>query len=156
MNKKVISGADVEIEPGPNGTEFKIGENTVKVDNSGNLIGAEAFGNVIEKVAGGMKITRPDGSVMTMHETGGMSIENFTAKSVGVKNLADIVSYVVREEGHVRIHRIDFINDSHVEVSYALDGSVMGLSGYNLTQNINKEGEILCSPGNSKSGSEHK
>ena len=155
MSKQKIGETGVEFEAGPDGAELTAGDSTVKLDREGNFIGAEAFGNVMEKVEGGMKITRPDGSVMLVHDTGGVTIENLTPKSVGVKSLADIASYVVRQEGQLSIHRIEFVNGGHVEVSYAPNGAVTGCSGHNISQTISKDNEILYGTGDSSSGAVH-
>ena len=155
MSKQKLGDTGIEVDVGPEGAELTVGESTVKVDTAGNFIGGEAFGNVMEKIEGGMKITRPDGSVMIMHDAGGITIENLTPKTVGVKNLADIVSYAVRQENELHIHRVEFINGGHVEVSYAANGSVVGCSGHNLSQTINKDNEILYGTGDSASGPVH-
>lgn len=155
MSKHKIGEAEVETEAEAEVREVAVGEATVRVDNSGNFMGAEVFGNVMEKVEGGMKITRPDGSVMMVHDEGGVTIEKLTPKSVGIKNLADIASHVVREDGQLRIHRIEFVNGGYFEVSYAPNGAVVGCSGHNLSQSINKDNEILYEAGDSASGAVH-
>jgi hypothetical protein len=64
--------------------------------NKGNFIGGQVFGNLVEKVEGGIKITRPDGVKMIMHDVGGVTIENLIPKSAGVRNLSEIESLAVR------------------------------------------------------------
>lgn len=147
MSKEKVDDASIEFEGESNGTELTVGDSTVKLDSEGNVISAEAYGNVLESVDGGMKITRPDGSVMVVDENGGLTIHNLSPKTVGIQNLAEILSYVVREENQSRIHHIDFINGGHVEVIYAPNGKLASCSGNNITQTISKDNEILYGSG---------
>ena len=152
MSKMKIGDTDVEFEPSAEGAEFTIGEHKVQVDSQGQLIGAQAFGNTFEKVDGGMKITRPDGSSMTMHENGEVTVANLIPKSIGIKDLSEVESCSVQATGHTRTHRITFVNGGHVEVIYGPDGKFSSLSGNNIQQSISKDNEILLSQGNKASG----
>lgn len=147
MSKHKVGGTDVEIEGGLDGSELTIGENKVKLDKEGNFVGAEAFGNIMEKIEGGMKITRPDGSVMIMHDSGGVSIEKLVPESVGIKNLAEVESYEIRETDEGRVHRVNFVGGGHVETTYLENGTFVSLSGNNVLQSISNKNEILISQG---------
>ena len=147
MSKNKIDDASVETEEGSEVREVTVGDSTVKLDDAGNLLGAEAFGNVIEMIGGGVKVTRPDGSAIVMNEQGDISFENLVPKSVGVKSLADVVSHTIRADGQLRIHRIEFTNGGHVEVTYTPEGNFVRSAGFNISQSISKDSEILYGPG---------
>ena len=151
MTKTKIGDTGLEFEQLAEGGEFTAGETKVQVDSRGGLIGAQAFGNVIERTADGMKITRPDGSTMIMREDGGLSIQNITPKSVGIKDLADVESYTVRTDDQGSTHKINFVTGGHVEVNYAPDGKFTSLSGSNVQQSINVDNEILLGQGDKPS-----
>lgn len=113
------------------------------------------FGSVAEKIEGGMKITRPDGVTMIMHDGGGVTIENLIPKSVGIRDVSEIESFAVRTVEQTRICRIDFFGGGHVEIAYSQDGQVMGVNGQNLKQTITKDDEVIVSQGDSASGQMH-
>lgn len=152
MSKTKIGDTEFGVEAIQDGAEFTIGDSKVQVDSQGQLIGAQAFGNIIECVDGGIKVTRPDGSTMTLDKDGKTTIEDLTPKSIGIKDLAEIELYTVTVSDQSRIHRIDFVNGGNCEVSYTPSGTFSSLSGSNVQQSINKDNEILISQGEKASG----
>jgi len=160
MTKKTIDGVDFEFKPGPDGLmEVMFQGQKVKIDKNGQLVGAEAFGNKIEKIDGGMKVTRADGVATIMHDDGNVTIENLVPKSVGITSLGDIESYSIRPTDDTLVHRIEFKNGGHVEVTYRSNGDVAGFSGSKINQNISADSEIMISSATSEptvpSGSVH-
>jgi len=114
------------------------------------VFSGKVHGHVIEKIKGGMKVTRPDGSTIILND-GEVTIENLVPKSVGIRSLSEIESFAVRTQDQTRIFRLDFIGGGHVEVTYAQDGRVMGVTGQNIKQSITKDNEIIVSQGDSAS-----
>ena len=98
-----------------------------------------------------MRVTRPDGATISMID-GEITIENPVPKSVGIRDLSEIESFAVRTVNQTRIYRVDFLGDGHVEVTYSQDGKVLGVTGRNVNQTLNKDNEIICSQGQSLSG----
>lgn len=155
MSKDKTGITGVEAKALPEGSELTIGENKVQLDHQGNFVGATAFGNVLAVVDGEMRITRPDGSVMIINETGGVTIQNLMPKSVGIQDLSKVESYVVQEKAEGVVHRVDFVGGGHLEATYTQTGAFVKLSGNNIVQSINNDNEILVSQGNSASGPVH-
>ena len=83
------------------------GKNIVKLDNEGNFLEAHSYGSFVERVEGGMRLTRPDGATLNLID-GNMTIENLVPKSVGILDLSDVESFAVRTVNKARIYRIDF------------------------------------------------
>lgn len=155
MIKHKLGDTDVEVEASPDGAEVTVGESKVQLDNNGNIVGAQAFGTHMERVEGGMKITRPDGSVMIMHDSGGVTMQNLTPKSVGIKDLTQVKSHSVDETAEGCVHRIDFVGGGYFETTYSKIGIFVSMTGNNVSQSINNENEILVGQGTAASGQVH-
>lgn len=135
----------------PQKPKVPVGENTLQLDDEGYVIGGKVQGHVIEKIEGGMKVTRPDGSTMVLQD-GNVTIENIVPKSVGIQNLSEIESFAVRTQDQTRIYQLDFFGGGHAEVTYSQDGRVMEVTGQGFKQTITKDNEIIVSQGDSASG----
>ncbi|WP_447803164.1 hypothetical protein [Pseudomonas serbica] len=135
-------------------TEVPAGKSVLHLDDENNVLGGQVYGHVIEKIEGGMKVTRPDGATMVMRD-GSVTIENLVPKSIGIRNLSEIESFAVRTQDQTRIFRIDFVGGGHVEVTYAHDGQVKEVTGQNLQQTISKDNAIIVSQGDSSTGQTH-
>jgi hypothetical protein len=151
---KDIPDDKITFEIIPQKPEAPAGESSLQVDDEGYVLGGKVHGHVIEKIEGGMRVTRPDGSTMVMQD-GNVTIENLVPKSIGIKNLFEIESFAVRTQDQTRIYRLDFVGGGHVEVTYSQDGRVMEVSGHNVQQSITKDNEIIVSQGDSASGPVH-
>jgi len=127
------------------------GESIILLDHEGNFIEAHSYGNFVERIDGGVRIARPDGSTVIMID-GEITIENLVPKSVGFRDLSEIESFAVRTVDQRRIYSVDFLGDGHIEVVYSQDGKVLGVTGRNVSQTLNKDNEIICSQGQSVSG----
>ncbi|MNT73978.1 hypothetical protein D3C72_2127420 [compost metagenome] len=57
------------------------GKSVLHLDDENNVLGGQVYGHVIEKIEGGMKVTRPDGATMVMRD-GSVTIENLVPKSI--------------------------------------------------------------------------
>ncbi|MEB2626195.1 hypothetical protein [Pseudomonas sp. YuFO8] len=135
-------------------TEVPAGKSVLHLDDENNVLGGQVYGHVIEKIEGGMKVTRPDGATMVMRD-GSVTIENLVPKSIGIRNLSEIESFAVRTQNHTRIFRMDFVGGGHVEVTYAHDGQVREVTGQNLQQTISKDNAIIVRQGDSSTGQTH-
>ena len=155
MRKFKAGDIDVTFDASLQEAEATVGESTIQVDLEGNFIDGQVFGNVLEKIEGGIKITRPDGSTLVMHDGGAVTVENLVPKTVGVRDLSEIKAFAMRTEDQTRIYRIDFFSGSYLEVTYLQDGQVMEFTGQNLKQSITKDNEIIVSQGDSVSGQVH-
>ena len=155
MTKLKAGKINVEFETVPQGAETAAGEGNVQVDREGNFVGAQVSGSVVEKVEGGMKVTRPDGAIVFLHEAGNITIENLIPKSVGVEDLFEIESFAMRTVDQLRIYRVEYVGGGYVEVTYSQEGQVIGLIGHNIKQSISKDNEILVRQGDSASGQVH-
>lgn len=144
------AGDRITFEMHSPGMEVPAGESSSEVDDEGYVLLGKVHGHVIEKIKGGMKVTRPDGSTIILND-GEVTIENLVPKSVGIRSLSEIESFAVRTQDQTRIFRLDFIGGGHVEVTYAQDGRVMGVTGQNIKQSITKDNEIIVSQGDSAS-----
>jgi hypothetical protein len=148
VSKPKVGDTDIELEAGPTGVELTMDGQKVRFDQA-------AFDNTMEKVDGGMRITRPDGVALVMWNDGNVTIENLTPTSLGIKNLAEVKSYSIQTVNQVNVHRVEFAGGGYIEVSYAQSGAVLGLSGHNIFQSINADREILIGQGKSATGAAH-
>ena len=155
MTKLKAGKINVEFEAAPPGAETTADDGYVQVDREGNFVGAQVSGSVVEKVEGGMKVTRPDGARVFLHEAGYITIENMTPKSVGIEELFEIESFAMRTVDELRIYRVEYFGGGYVEVTYSPEGQVIGLIGHNIKQSISKDNEILVRQGDSASGQVH-
>jgi hypothetical protein len=155
MTKLKAGKINVEFEAAPQGTETTAGDGYVQVDREGNFVGAQVSGGVVEKVEGGVKVTRPDGAIVFLHDAGNITIENMIPKSVGVEDLFEIESFAMRTVDQLRIYRVEYFGGGYVEVTYSQEGQVIGLIGHNIKQSISKDNEILVRQGDSASGQVH-
>ncbi|WP_325948306.1 hypothetical protein [Pseudomonas putida] len=114
----------------------------VQFDDNGKFAEAHAYGNFVEKIEGGMRLTRPDGSTITMQE-GEITIENLLTKCVGIRDLSEIESLAVRTVDQLRIYRIDFFGGGHIEVVYTHDGQLLEYAGNNFGQRITNDNEVI-------------
>jgi len=130
------------------------GESIIQLDHDGNFIEAHSYGNFVERIEGGVRVTRPDGVTISMID-GDITIENLVAKSVGIRDLSEIESFEMRTVNETRIYRMDFLGGGHVEVTYLQDGQLLGVTGQNLKQTITKDHEVIFSQGNSASDQVH-
>lgn len=84
------------------------GASIILLDDEGNFIEAHSYGNFVEKIEGGVRVTRSDGSTIIMID-GEITIENLVPKSVGFQNLSEIESFAMRTVEQTRIYRVDFL-----------------------------------------------
>lgn len=150
MSKNKKDDVTIAFDSTPPEPELK-GESIIQLDDDGNFIEAHSYGNFVEPIEGGVRVTRPDGATISMID-GEITIENPVPKSVGIRDLSEIESFAVRTVNQTRIYRVDFLGDGHVEVTYSQDGKVLGVTGRNVNQTLNKDNEIICSQGKSVSG----
>lgn len=137
-----LGDQEIDVNVGPEGAEFSVGEGKVQVDAQGRLIGAEAYGNVIKKVDGGMLITRPNGSQFLMGDDGTQKMLTMP-KSVGIRDIINVASYTVSTNGESSTHCVTFKDGGYANVQYTLDGQISGFSGHHLSQSLNDENEML-------------
>jgi len=143
MSKHPEDDITVVFDHTPAGAEFK-GQNIVQLDDEGNFIEAHSHGSFVEKIEGGMRLTRPDGVTVSVID-GNVTLENLIPNSVGVRDLSEIESFAVRTVDKIRIYRIDFLSGGHVEVTYSKDDQVMEFTGRNFKQTLTKDNEIIVS-----------
>jgi hypothetical protein len=148
MSSQEIHFGDTTIQHksnGENGSEFSVGESTVRVNAKGELMGAEAFGNQIEVIEGGFRVTRADGSVFTVID-GSIEMTNFSPKKVGLSDLSQVASYTITNTEQGSVHRAQFVKGGCAEVTYDVNGKVISCNcdgGSGMT--INKDNEVLLS-----------
>ena len=152
MTKKKIGDTDFEFEQLADGAEISAAGTKVQIDNNGDFVSAKAFGNLMEKTADGMRITRPDGSTMTIHDDGSISVDNLIPKSVGIRDLSEIESYTIQNSAQGQLHKILFVNGGSLEVIYTNEGKFASLSGQNIQQTVTNDNEIFLSQGNKTTG----
>jgi len=128
-----------------------VGEGIIQLDDDGNFIEAHSYGNFVERIEGGVRVTRPDGSTISMID-GDITIENLVPKLVGIRDLSEIETIAVRTVDQTRIYRMDFFSGGHVEVAYSQHGRVMGFSGRNFNQRLTIDNEVIVAQGHSVSG----
>jgi hypothetical protein len=150
MSKNKKDDVTIAFDSAPSEPKLE-GESIIQLDHDGNFIEAHSYGNFVERIEGGLRITRPDGATISMID-GEITIENLVPKSVGIRDLSEIESFAVRTEDQRRIYRVDFLGDGHVEVTYSQDGKVLEVTGRNVNQTLNKDNEIICSQVKSVSG----
>ena len=155
MTKLKTGKINEEFEADPQGAETTTDDCYVQVDQEGNVLSAQVCGSVVEKVDGGIKVTRPDGSIVYRQDGGNIRIENLIPKSVGIEDLSEIESFAMRTVNGMRIYRVNYVGGGYVEVTYSKEGQVIGLIGYNIEQTISKDNEILVRQGKSASGQVH-
>jgi hypothetical protein len=66
MTKPGPDGIDGDFDTDPQEPEETTNDCQIRVDQDGNYVGAQAFEYVVEKVEGGLKLTRPDKISMFM------------------------------------------------------------------------------------------
>ncbi|MCW8275142.1 hypothetical protein IMF27_05020 [Pseudomonas sp. PCH199] len=118
----------------------------VQFDDNGKFVEAHAFGNFAEKIEGGVRVTRPDGSTITM-KNGDITIEDILAKSVGIRDLSEVKSFAVRTVDQTRIYCLDFFGGGYLEVVYSQDGQMLELTSQNLKQTLTNDNEIIVRQG---------
>ncbi|HBC9521031.1 TPA: hypothetical protein KFM62_005105 [Escherichia coli] len=129
----------IKHETGGSEVEFGV------VDNEGQIIDGVAYGNQIEKFDGGVVVTRPDGSKITMFDDGGMNLEHFTPKSIGINSLSEVIGYSIERTDTYCTHKIELINDGYAEITYSPLGEFLEMSGSKIKNTINKENELyIC------------
>jgi len=143
MSKFESDDITIAFDPTPPEAEVK-GKSIVQLDSQGNFIEAHSHGSFVEKIEGGMRLTRPDGATMNLID-GNMTIENLVPKSVGILDLSDVESFAVRTVNKARIYRIDFFGGGHIEVAYSQDGQVLKYTGRSLKQTLTQDNEIIVS-----------
>ena len=109
MTKLKAGKINVEFKAAPQGTETTAGDGYVQVDREGNFVGAQVSGGVVEKVEGGVEVTRPDGAIVFLHDAGNITIENLIPRSVGVEDLFEIESFAMRTVDQLRIYRVEYV-----------------------------------------------
>jgi hypothetical protein len=137
-----IGDQEISVDVGPGGAELTVGESKVKLDGNGNMIGAEAFGNVLEKVEGGMLITRPNGTQIQMNDDGGYTLVT-PPKSVGIKDFSKVVGYTISTDVNASVHSITFSDGGYAHITYDANGKFVGISGHHLSQSINNDNEMF-------------
>ena len=138
-----IGDQEIDVNVGPEGAEFGLGDGgKIKVDGQGRLVGAEAFGNTIQKVEGGMLITRANGSQFLMGDDGNQSLLTMP-KSIGIRDMSNVASYTISKNSDGSTHRVTFEDGGYANVEYTLDGKIAGFSGHHLSQSLNEENEML-------------
>jgi WD40 repeat protein len=143
MSKSNKDDVTLTFNPSPPRPDVE-GETIVQLDDQGHFIEAHSYGNFVERIEGGVRVTRPDGSTISMID-GELIIENLSPKSVGIQDLSEIESFLVRTVDEKRIYRIDFFGGGYIEVAYSKDGQVKGYSGRNFNQTLTKDNEIIVS-----------
>jgi len=143
MTKLKAGKINVVFEAVPQGAETASSDGYVLLDNEGNFAGANVSGSVVEKVDGGVKVSRPDGATVFLHEAGDITIENMIPKSVGIQELFEIESFAMRTVDQLRIYRVEYFGGGYVEVTYSQEGQMIDLVGHNILQSISKDNEIL-------------
>lgn len=124
------------------------GESIVLLDAQGHLVEAHAYGNFVEKIDGGMRLTRPDGVSVSVID-GEMFIENLVPKAVGIRDLSEVESFSVKVKEQARTCRVEFQGGGHLQIVYSPDGQVMELSGHNLKQTLSKDNTLVFAKGDS-------
>ena len=141
MNKNKKDDVTIAFHPNPPGPEVE-GESIILLDDEGKFVEAHSYGNFIERIEGGVRLTRPDGSTISMID-GEITIDNLVPKSVGIRDFSDIESFVVRTEEQTRICCVGFCGGGHIEVAYSQEGQVLGFRGRNFKQQLTKDNEII-------------
>ena len=120
------------------------GETIVQYDEQGMFKEAHSYGNFVEKIEGGVRVTRPDGVTISM-VNGDTTIEHLMPKSVGIMDISEIESLTVRTVDQTRIYRMDFLEGGYIEVAYSQDGQVTGFTGRNIKQSLSQDNELMVS-----------
>lgn len=141
MSKIQLGDQEVEIKAYKDGAEIAVGGSVLKVDEQGDVISAEAYGNKLESVEGGMLLTR-NGMKILIREDGSASYLT-PPKSIGIKDLSMVQSYEIEKKEGKTIHRITFEGEGTSEIIYNEDGSYSSMSGGSVGQHVNDKMEVL-------------
>ena len=95
MSKNKKDDITIGFLPTSPGPEVE-GASIILLDDDGKFIEAHSYGNFIERIEGGVQITRPDGATITLID-GEITVDNLVPKSVGIRDFSDIESFEVRE-----------------------------------------------------------
>lgn len=106
MSKNKKDDVTIAFDSNPSEPELK-GESIILLDEEGNFIEAHSYGNFVERIEGGVRVTRPDGVTISMID-GDITLENLVPKSVGIRDMSEIESFAVRTVDQTRIYRMDF------------------------------------------------
>lgn len=141
MPKLMVDGREVDVKVGPGGAQFTVGESTVNVDGEGNLVGAQAFGNTMERVEDGMIITRPNGAKLKLADDGQITMLT-PPSSVGILDLSKVTNYAIRAEGDTSVHTVTFADGGHANITYH-QGRLADFSGHHIQSRTNLENETF-------------
>ncbi|WP_338799561.1 hypothetical protein V9K81_08875 [Pseudomonas monteilii] len=141
MDKLLVDGHEIDVEVGPGGAEITSGQSTVKLDGEGKLIGAQAFGNTVERIEGGLIITRPNGAKIKMGDDGEVTLLTVPS-SVGILDVSTVASYTVRADGENIIHTVSFAGGGHAQITYCRE-QVVAISCHQVRQRINDDNELF-------------
>ena len=120
------------------------GETIVQYDEQGMFKEAHSYGNFVEKIEGGVRVTRPDGVTISMVD-GDTTIEHLIPKSVGIKDISEVESLTVRTVDQTRIYRVEFFEGGHIEVGYSQEGDVMEFTGQHVSQTLSQNNDLMIS-----------
>ncbi|KQN46868.1 hypothetical protein ASE93_12205 [Serratia sp. Leaf50] len=129
-----------------NGTELTLGDAgdvKIQLDQNGNLVSGQVFGNKFESSEGSISVTRENGAKITVDPKGNMNLENFIPKSVGIESLAEVSQYTVTTQNSLVLQKIDFIGGGKVTVTYTTGGELINIAGNNLSQSLTKDNKLI-------------
>lgn len=136
----------VVVNENNNGTELTLGDAgdvKIQLDQKGNLVSGQVFGNKFESSEGNISVIRENGAKITVDPKGNMNLENFTPKSVGIESLAEVTQYTVTTQNSLVLHKIDFIGGGKITVTYTTGGELVSLAGNNISQMLTKDNQLI-------------
>lgn len=142
MPKILIGDQELDLNVGEGGAEFTSGDTRVVVNGEGQIVSAEAFGSNIQKVEGGMLVTRPNGFQMIMKDNGGFQLVT-PPSSVGIEDLSKVIGYEVVDHGDRKVHQVRFADGGHANISFAANGDFAGLDGEKMGMQINNDNQLM-------------
>ena len=123
---------------------LKVENATLNVDAAGNCE-LDAGGNRIEKVEGGIQVTRESGFQFQLMEHGGIRLIT-KPKSVGIHDLSQVASFTTSFEGDTTVHSVVFHNGDSARIIYK-DGVFEELISAKLGHYLNGSDELFISQG---------
>lgn len=124
--------------------ELKVDNVTLNVDPAGNFkVGTG--GNKIEKVDGGVQVTRESGFQFILMDQGGIDLVT-KPKSVGIHDFSQVASHAINVEGNTSTHSVVFHNGDWAKITYE-GGVFQKLTSSKLGHYLNNADELFISQG---------
>lgn len=106
--------------------------------------GIDFNGHKIEgRADGSSKIITKDGLIVEIEKDGKIQFNPDVIKSVGIENIFDLKSHVIKRKGELFIYKVEFNDGGHVKIVFTNSGKLKEFSGHNIGQTITKGSEII-------------